>query len=159
MLMMGNHTNGEGMVRCDAPSVDGSESLPAVQQQVQGKPKGGPSAKKPAGGEKGHTHQLISPKRRDHDIEEFQKRRITIEDFMQGAPRMELAFSKHVRKFNRELLKATCQVIGCKPQNAYSISEKVFDEFNVILNNLTENVDFKEHFHISEEIVDNDTTS
>ena len=41
-----------------------------------------------------------------------------------------MAFSKQVRKFNRELLKATLQVIGCKPMNANKIAERVFDEFN-----------------------------
>jgi hypothetical protein len=49
---------------------------------------------------------------------------------MQGPPSLNLTFSKHVRKFNRELLKATCQVIGCKPVNANQIAEGVFDEIN-----------------------------
>jgi hypothetical protein len=55
---------------------------------------------------------------------------------------MKLMFSKHVRKFNRELLKATCLVIGCKRMYANKIAEKVFDEFDQILNNLSENLDF-----------------
>jgi hypothetical protein len=45
---------------------------------------------------------------RDLEIEEFQRRRFTLDDFMQGSPSIQLSFSKHVRKFNRELLKATC---------------------------------------------------
>jgi hypothetical protein len=52
-------------------------------------------------------------------MEEYQKRRISLEDFLDGKPSIKLTFSKHVRKFNRELLKATCQVIGCKPINAH----------------------------------------
>lgn len=56
--------------------------------------------------------------KKEQEVEEFYKRRITLEDFLQGAPSIHLTFSKHVRKFNRELLKATCQVIGCKPVNA-----------------------------------------
>jgi hypothetical protein len=57
-----------------------------------------------------------------------------------------MTFSKHVRKFNRELLKATCQVIGCKPGNAHQIAEKVFEEINLILNNLSESLTFENHF-------------
>lgn len=51
-------------------------------------------------------------------------------------------FSKHVRKFNRELLKATCLVIGCKRMYAKKISEKVFDDLDQILNNLSDNISF-----------------
>lgn len=46
------------------------------------------------------------------------------------------------------MLKACCQVIGCKPLNANQIAEGVFDEFNQILNNLSENVDFEDHFDL-----------
>lgn len=59
-----------------------------------------------------------------------------------------MTFSKHVRKFNRELLKATCQVIGCKPINANQIAEGVFDEINLILNNLSQSIDFEMHFQL-----------
>jgi hypothetical protein len=62
---------------------------------------------------------------------------------------MKLMFSKHVRKFNRELLKATCLVIGCKRMYANKIAEKVFDEFDQILNNLSDNLDFAQHFDIN----------
>lgn len=86
------------------------------------------------------------PTKRDGDIEEFQKRRIQLDDFMQGGPNLKLMFSKHVRKFNRELLKATCLVIGCKRIYANKISEKVFDEFDLILNDLSDNLNFESHF-------------
>ena len=79
-------------------------------------------------------------------MEEFQKRRISLDDFLDGQPSVKLTFSKYVRKFNRELLKATCQVIGCKPINAHQISEGVFEELNYILNNLSESIDFEDHF-------------
>lgn len=59
-----------------------------------------------------------------------------------------MTFSKHVRKFNRELLKATCQAIGCKPINANQIAEGVLDEINLILNNLSQSIDFEMHFQI-----------
>jgi hypothetical protein len=42
-------------------------------------------------------------------------------------------------------------VIGCKPLNANQIAEGLFDEFNVILNNFSENVDFENHFDINRE--------
>lgn len=60
-------------------------------------------------------------------------------------------FSKNVRKFNRELLKATCLVIGCKRMYANKIAEKVFDDFNHILNNLSDAVGFSNHFEIGRE--------
>jgi len=80
-------------------------------------------------------------RRGDQDIEEFQKRRISLNDFVEGAPTH--AFSKHVHKFNRELLKSACQVIGCKPVNANQIAEGVLDELNQILNNLAESIEFE----------------
>lgn len=46
------------------------------------------------------------------------------------------------------MLKATCQVVGCKPINANQIAEGVFEELNQILNNLSENVDFEDHFDL-----------
>lgn len=60
-------------------------------------------------------------------------------------------FSKHVRKFNRELLKATCLVIGCKRMYANKISEKVFDEFDHILNGLSDRIEFDQHFDLNKE--------
>lgn len=63
-------------------------------------------------------------------------------------------FSKHVRKFNRELLKATCLVIGCKRIYANKIAEKIFDEFDLILNNLSDNIDFEDHFDLNKESED-----
>lgn len=89
--------------------------------------------------------------RRDGDIEEFQRRRIQLGDFLQGQPEMKLMFSKHVRKFSRELLKATCLVIGCKRIYANKIAENVFDDFDVILNNLSDFINFEEHFDIKNE--------
>lgn len=58
-------------------------------------------------------------------------------------------FTKHVRKFNRELLKATCLVIGCKRIYANKIAEKVFDEFDQILNNLSDCLGFEDHFNLN----------
>jgi hypothetical protein len=72
---------------------------------------------------------------------------------MHGQPSMKLMFTKHVRKFNRELLKATCLVIGCKRMYAHKIAEKVFDEFNQILNNLSDHLGFEDHFNISDLIL------
>jgi hypothetical protein len=62
---------------------------------------------------------------------------------------MKLMFTKHVRKFNRELLKATCLVIGCKRMYAHKIAEKVFDEFDQIINSLSDSLGFEDHFNIS----------
>lgn len=62
---------------------------------------------------------------------------------------MKVMFTKHVRKFNRELLKATCLVIGCKRIYANKIADKLFDEFDQILNNLSDNIDFDQHFEIN----------
>lgn len=81
-------------------------------------------------------------------MEEYQKRRISLDDFLDGQPSIKMTFSKFVRKFNRELLKATCQVIGCKPIYAHQIAEGVFDELNYVLNNLSEQINFEEHFDI-----------
>jgi hypothetical protein len=64
---------------------------------------------------------------------------------------MKLMFSKHVRKFNRELLKATCLVIGCKRIYANKIAENVFDDFDLILNNLSDCINFEDHFDIKNE--------
>ena len=63
---------------------------------------------------------------------------------------MKLMFTKHVRKFNRELLKATCLVIGCKRMYAHKIAEKVFDEFDQILNSLSDFLGFEDHFNVSD---------
>ena len=70
---------------------------------------------------------------------------------MQGPPSLKLMFSKHVRKFNQELLKATCLVIGCKRMIATNISEELFREFDIILNNLSRYIDFDQHFIIPNE--------
>ena len=75
-------------------------------------------------------------------IDEFLKRKISFEDFMIGAPGLKVVFSKLTKKFNKELLKSTCQVIGCKPIYANKIAEGVFDELNNILNNLSEYIHF-----------------
>lgn len=72
---------------------------------------------------------------------------------------MKLMFTKHVRKFNRELLKATCLVIGCKRMYAHKIAEKVFDEFDQILNNLSEHLGFEDHFDVSEIITHNSSSN
>jgi hypothetical protein len=98
------------------------------------------------GAEAKQKGQAANTTKRDGDIEEYQMRRILLQDFMQGQPSLNLMFSKHVRKFNRELLKATCLVIGCKRIYANKIAEKMFDEFDSILNNLSDNIDFQQHF-------------
>jgi len=53
------------------------------------------------------TNNFASPNK-DRDIEEYQKRRIHMEDFLQGTPNWKKLGSKAFRKFNRELLKSTC---------------------------------------------------
>ena len=42
--------------------------------------------------------------------------------------------------------------------NANKIAEKVFDEFNQILNNLSENINFEEHFIIYQEVVEENSS-
>jgi hypothetical protein len=42
-------------------------------------------------------------------------------------------------------------VIGCKRMYANKISEKVFDEFDLILNDLSDNVSFDNHFTMEQE--------
>lgn len=69
-----------------------------------------------------------------------------MEDFLQGTPNWKKLGSKAFRKFNRELLKSTCQVIGCKPLLANQIAEGVFDEMNSILNNFVGYPDFDHYF-------------
>ena len=39
--------------------------------------------------------------KKENNIEEYQKRRINMDDFLQGEPGSELTFSKDTRKFNR----------------------------------------------------------
>lgn len=41
------------------------------------------------------------PRKDNNDLDEFQKRRITMNDFIQGEPGTELIFQKDARKFNR----------------------------------------------------------
>jgi hypothetical protein len=55
---------------------------------------------------------------------------------MQGAPIEEEGKDMRVKRFNKEQFKQACQVIGCKPQNAISISDLFFDELNKIINGL-----------------------
>ena len=46
------------------------------------------------------------------------------------APSMMTRFQEVVRKFNKELLRSTCQVMkGCKPQKASLIADLVFERF------------------------------
>ncbi len=51
-----------------------------------------------------------------------------------------------MRKYNPELLKATCQVIGCKPINAHQIASGLFKDINKELNRLASSVEFESHF-------------
>ena len=131
----------------NAVSLDFSEPQPSAQPNLQKTQ----STKKP--------ERPISPARRgeqqetlrrgEQDFEEFQRRRISLNDFVEGQPPPKLTLSGQVRKFNRELLKATCQVIGCKPINANQIAEGVFDELNQLLNDLAEGIEFELFFGLA----------
>jgi len=55
-----------------------------------------------------------------------------------GEPELRVRFTEVVRKFNRELMKSTCQVMkGCKSWKAAQISDSVFDMLNEILQHLS----------------------
>ncbi|CDW78661.1 UNKNOWN [Stylonychia lemnae] len=141
-LNQANDTQSINNFPLPAPSVDFSDAGNQLSQMPILNLQRNQSTRKQA------FKEPLSPTKRDQEIEEFQKRRISLNDFIQGTPSIQMTFSKHVRKFNRELLKATCQVIGCKPINANQIAEGVFDEINQILNNLSQSIDFDMHFDI-----------
>ena len=46
-------------------------------------------------------------------------KRFDVSDFIVGKPEFKLRFTEVIRKFNKELMKSTCQVIkGCKSHKA-----------------------------------------
>ncbi len=55
------------------------------------------------------------------------------EDVLDGPPPNSAIVSKSVNKFNRELLKTTCQIMGCKPIHGHLIAEDMFEELNSFL--------------------------
>jgi 2-phosphoglycerate kinase len=61
---------------------------------------------------------------------------VTENDFVEGAPTNISILSTAVSKFNRELLKTTCQVMGCKPIHAHQIAEELFAILNSLLNDI-----------------------
>lgn len=50
-----------------------------------------------------------------------------------GSPSNSMIMSKYVNKFNRELLKFTCQIMRCKLIYEYLIAENLFEEVNAFL--------------------------
>jgi len=50
-----------------------------------------------------------------------------------GTPSNSMIMSKYVNKFNRELLKFTCQIMGCKLIHGHLIAEDLFEEVNAFL--------------------------
>ena len=52
------------------------------------------------------------------------------EDILDGPPPNSAIVSKSVNKFNRELLKTTCQIMGCKQIHGHLIAEDMFEELN-----------------------------
>ena len=55
------------------------------------------------------------------------------EDVLDGPPPNSAIVSKSVNKFNRELLKTTCQIMGCKQIHGHLIAEDIFEELNSFL--------------------------
>lgn len=55
------------------------------------------------------------------------------EDILDGPPPNSAIVSKSVNKFNRELLKITCQIMGCKQIHGHLIAEQLFEELNLFL--------------------------
>jgi 2-phosphoglycerate kinase len=55
------------------------------------------------------------------------------DDILDGPPPNSAIVSKHVNKFNRELLKITCQIMGCKQIHGHLIAEQLFEELNLFL--------------------------
>eukprot|EP01022_Parablepharisma_sp_SALTPOND_P014773 TRINITY_DN2046_c0_g1_i1.p1 TRINITY_DN2046_c0_g1~~TRINITY_DN2046_c0_g1_i1.p1 ORF type:complete len:772 (-),score=81.10 TRINITY_DN2046_c0_g1_i1:11611-13926(-) len=55
------------------------------------------------------------------------------EDILDGPPPNSAIVTKSVNKFNRELLKTTCQIMGCKPIHGHLIAEDMFEELNTFL--------------------------
>jgi len=55
------------------------------------------------------------------------------DDILDGPPPNSAIVSKSVNKFNRELLKITCQIMGCKQIHGHLIAEQLFDELNLFL--------------------------
>ncbi len=55
------------------------------------------------------------------------------EDILDGPPPNSAIVSNSVNKFNRELLKTTCQIMGCKQIHGHLIAEEMFDELNSFL--------------------------
>lgn len=52
------------------------------------------------------------------------------EDILDSPPSNTAIVSMAVNKFNRELLKTTCQIMGCKPIHGHLIAEDMFEEVN-----------------------------
>jgi len=55
------------------------------------------------------------------------------EDVLEGPPPNSAIVSNSVNKFNRELLKTTCQIMGCKQIHGHLIAEDMFEELNSFL--------------------------
>ena len=48
----------------------------------------------------------------------------------------EWTYSPKTRRFNKEKLKIACQIIGCKPNSAIQIAEKIMEYFNGVVSNI-----------------------
>ena len=55
------------------------------------------------------------------------------EDILDGPPPNAAIVTESVNKFNRELLKTTCQIMGCKPIHGHLIAEDMFEELNTFV--------------------------
>ena len=55
------------------------------------------------------------------------------EDISDGPPPNAAIVTAAVNKFNRELLKTACQIMGCKPIHGHLIAEDMFEELNTFV--------------------------
>ncbi len=55
------------------------------------------------------------------------------EDILDGPPPNSAIVTNAVNKFNRELLKTTCQIMGCKQIHGHLVAEEMFEELNSFL--------------------------
>ena len=62
--------------------------------------------------------------------------KVTKNDFLEGAPTNISILFTAVSKFNRQLHKTICQVMGCKPIDAHQIAEELFALLNSVLNDI-----------------------
>ena len=77
--------------------------------------------------------------------------KFTPKDFIEGQPELRVRFTEVVRKYNKESMKSTCQVMkGCKSWKAKQISDSVFKLINEILTNMQGDPEFHTMFQPGE---------